>query len=92
MLKTLGLLALAATAKLASAHATVQAAWINDVDQGLGNSASGYIRSPPNNSPLVEVTSKDMTCNVNNAATAKTLKVKAGDKVRSSSHLPLHPP
>jgi lytic cellulose monooxygenase (C1-hydroxylating) len=86
MLKTVGLLALAATAKLASAHATVYAAWINDVDQGLGNSASGYIRSPPNNSPLVDVTSKDMTCNVNNVATAKTLKVKAGDKVTFEWH------
>lgn len=77
-MKAFGVLAFAAAA---AAHATIQAAWINGVDQGLGNSASGYIRSPPNNSPLVDVNSKDMTCNVNNVATAKTLSVKAGDKV-----------
>ncbi|KAK8431753.1 putative endo-beta-1,4-glucanase D [Phyllosticta citricarpa] len=76
-----GALALAATAKLACAHATVFAAWINDVDQGLGNSDSGYIRSPPNNDPIKDVTSTDMTCNVNNVETAKTLKVAPGDKV-----------
>lgn len=80
-MKAFTVLAFAAAAKLVSAHATLQAVWINGVDQGLGNSASGYIRSPPNNSPLVDVTSKDMTCNVNNVATAKTLSVKAGDKV-----------
>ncbi|KAK7522477.1 putative endo-beta-1,4-glucanase D [Phyllosticta citriasiana] len=81
MKTTYGALALAATAKLACAHATVFAAWINDVDQGLGNSDSGYIRSPPNNDPIKDVTSTDMTCNVNNVETAKTLKVAPGDKV-----------
>ncbi|KAK7541744.1 glycosyl hydrolase family 61-domain-containing protein [Phyllosticta paracitricarpa] len=81
-----GALALAATAKLACAHATVFAAWINDVDQGLGNSDSGYIRSPPNNDPIKDVTSTDMTCNVNNVETAKTLKVAPGDKVTFEWH------
>ena len=80
-MKGFSILALAAAAKLVSAHATIQAAWINDVDQGLGNSAAGYIRSPPDNSPLKDVTSSSMTCNVNNVATAKTLSVSAGDKV-----------
>ncbi|KAH7053154.1 putative endo-beta-1,4-glucanase D [Macrophomina phaseolina] len=81
------LLALAAAAKLASAHATVYAAWINDEDQGLGNSASGYIRSPPNNDPIKDVTSTDMTCNVNGAtAAAKTLSVKSGDKFTFEWH------
>ncbi|KAE8374926.1 putative endo-beta-1,4-glucanase D [Aspergillus bertholletiae] len=83
---TFGMLALAAAAKLVSAHTTVHAVWINDVDQGEGNSDSGYIRSPPSNSPLTDVTSKDMTCNVNNKATAKTLEVKAGDKVTFEWH------
>ncbi|KKK23691.1 endoglucanase [Aspergillus rambellii] len=87
MKSTFGILALAATAKLVSAHATVFAVWINDVDQGLGNSASGYIRSPPNNSPITDVTSTDMTCNVNgNVATAKTLSVAAGDKITFEWH------
>ncbi|KAB8071765.1 putative endo-beta-1,4-glucanase D [Aspergillus leporis] len=83
---TVGMLALAAAAKLVSAHATVHAVWINDVDQGEGNSASGYIRSPPSNSPITDVTSTDMTCNVNNKATAKTLEVKSGDKVTFEWH------
>ncbi|KAL1621014.1 hypothetical protein SLS56_009430 [Neofusicoccum ribis] len=83
---TYSMLALAAAAKLANAHTTVMAAWINDVDQGLGNSADGYIRSPPSNSPITDVTSTDMTCNVNNVATAKTLSVKAGDKLTFEWH------
>ncbi|EAW15312.1 putative endoglucanase [Aspergillus clavatus NRRL 1] len=87
MKSTFGLLALAAAAKMAHAHATVQAIWINGVDQGAGNSASGYIRSPPNNSPLVDVTSADMTCNVNGKnPVAKTLPVKAGDKITFEWH------
>lgn len=56
MKTTYGALALAAAAKLAYAHTTVYAVWINDVDQGLGNSDSGYIRSPPNNDPVKDVT------------------------------------
>ncbi|KAK0640365.1 putative endo-beta-1 [Lasiodiplodia hormozganensis] len=79
--------ALAAAAKLANAHATVFAAWINDEDQGLGNSASGYIRSPPSNSPITDVTSSDMACNVGGTtATAKTLEVKSGDKFTFEWH------
>lgn len=83
-MKTCTYLALAASAKLAFAHTTIFAAWINDVDQGLGNTADGYIRTPPNNDPVKDVTSSDMTCNVNNVATAETLSVAAGDKVRHS--------
>ncbi|KAL2844172.1 endo-beta-1,4-glucanase D [Aspergillus pseudoustus] len=86
-MKAFSILALAATAKLVSAHATVMAVWINDEDQGLGNGADGYIRSPPNNSPVTDVTSTDMTCNVNGAtAAASTLSVKAGDKITFEWH------
>ncbi|KAF2257988.1 hypothetical protein CC78DRAFT_538136 [Lojkania enalia] len=86
-MKTFALAALVAyAAPFAAAHATVFAAWINDVDQGLGNSASGYIRSPPNNDPIVDVTSTDMTCNKNNAATAKTLEIKGGDQITFEWH------
>jgi cellulase len=94
-MKTFTLLALAAAARLAQAHSTVFAIFVNDVDQGLGNSASGYIRSPPNNNPITDVTSSSMTCNVNNVATAKTIKVVGGDKVsllrNSESHQMLMP-
>ncbi|KAF2272411.1 uncharacterized protein EI97DRAFT_346170, partial [Westerdykella ornata] len=73
--------------KTAAAHATVFNILVNDVDQGLGNSASGYIRSPPNNSPIVDVTSKDMTCNVNGGkAAAKFVEVSGGDKITFEWH------
>jgi len=71
----------AAAVAVANAHTTLWNIYINDVDQGVGNSAAGYIRSPPNNSPVKDITSKDLTCNVNNVATAKTVSVAAGDKV-----------
>lgn len=88
-MKTSSILALAAASavQMVSGHATVFNILVNDVDQGLGNSASGYIRSPPNNSPIVDVTSKDMTCNVNGGkAAAKTIDVKAGDKITFEWH------
>lgn len=81
MFNSLVLLTLATAVKLASSHATIFNAHINGVDQGRGDSAAGYIRAPPNNSPLVDVTSRDMICNVNNSPVARTLSVKAGDKV-----------
>ncbi|PYH76780.1 hypothetical protein BO82DRAFT_358825 [Aspergillus uvarum CBS 121591] len=84
---TFGMLALAAAAKMVDAHTTVFAVWINGEDQGLGNSASGYIRSPPSNSPVKDVTSTDITCNVNgDQAAAKTLSVKGGDVVTFEWH------
>ncbi|KAL4864885.1 endo-beta-1,4-glucanase D [Aspergillus spectabilis] len=86
-MKAFGLLALAATAQLVSAHSTVYAVWINDEDQGLGNVDGGYIRSPPNNSPVTDVTSTDMTCNVPGSLTAgKSLEVVAGDKITFEWH------
>jgi lytic cellulose monooxygenase (C1-hydroxylating) len=85
-MKAFSLLALAAISKIANAHATVYAIWVNDVDQGLGNSASGYIRSPPNNNPITDVKSSGMTCNVNNSPTAKTIEVSGGDKITFEWH------
>jgi cellulase len=71
-----------ASATAANAHSTVTNVLVNGVDQGPGNSAAGYIRSPPNNNPVKDITSKDMACNVNNVATTKTLSVAGGDTVR----------
>ncbi|KAL4914582.1 glycosyl hydrolase family 61-domain-containing protein [Aspergillus aurantiobrunneus] len=86
-MKAFGLLALAASAKLVSAHATVMAVWINDEDQGLGNGEDGYIRTPPSNSPVTDVTSTDMTCNVGgDTPAASTLEVAAGDKITFEWH------
>jgi lytic cellulose monooxygenase (C1-hydroxylating) len=84
-MKSFAALALAAASTVAG-HTTVFNILVNDVDQGLGNSASGYIRSPPNNNPIVDVTSKDMTCNVGNAAAAKTIEVAGGDKITFEWH------
>lgn len=75
------LIASLALAAAANAHTTIYNILVNGVDQGLGNSAAGYVRSPPNNNPVKDITSKDLTCNVNNVATAKTVTVAAGDKV-----------
>ncbi|PSN65497.1 hypothetical protein BS50DRAFT_497298 [Corynespora cassiicola Philippines] len=85
-MKSAALLALAAGARLAAAHATVMAIFVNDEDQGMGY-PSGYIRTPPNNSPVVDVSSKDMTCNVGGSTAApKTIEVKGGDKITFEWH------
>jgi cellulase len=76
-----GLIAGTALAAVANAHSTIWNVWLNGVDQGVGNVAGGYIRYPPNNSPVKDVTSSDMTCNVANTANTKTVTVTAGDKV-----------
>jgi cellulase len=49
------------------------------VDQGNGENS--YIRSPPNNSPVKDLSSDAVSCNVNNVAVPKTLEVAAGDQI-----------
>jgi lytic cellulose monooxygenase (C1-hydroxylating) len=80
------LLTFSSIACVVDAHATVQAAWINGIDQGQGDNRYGYIRFPPNNSPVKDIQSADMTCNINSGPVAKTLQVKAGDKVARLRH------
>lgn len=46
----------------ASAHTRVFSAWVNGEDQGDGRGA--YIRSPPSNDPVKDMTSTDLVCNV----------------------------
>ncbi|KDQ07093.1 glycoside hydrolase family 61 protein [Botryobasidium botryosum FD-172 SS1] len=62
----------------ASAHATVYGVWINGVFKGDGR--NNYIRSPPNNNPVKDITSDAVACNVNNRRVPNTLDVKSGDK------------
>lgn len=81
-MKLLSLLALIAGTQFVKAHATIQAVWLNSIDQGQGDNQNGYIRFSPNNSPVVAIGSADMTCNKNNGPVARTLQVKAGDKVQ----------
>lgn len=74
-------LAVAGGAQLAAAHTTVWEIAVNGKAQGVGNKQGGYIDSPPNNSPIVDVTSKDMTCNVANIKATSSVSVAAGDEI-----------
>ncbi|KAI5858694.1 glycosyl hydrolase family 61-domain-containing protein [Tricharina praecox] len=63
----------------ANAHTRVYSLWVNGVDQGDGRGV--YVRSPPSNSPVKDVSSSDIICNVNNVAVAKSVPAAAGDEV-----------
>ncbi|KAG8782510.1 hypothetical protein FRC12_020733 [Ceratobasidium sp. 428] len=65
------------SAAFVSAHTTVYGVWINGVFQGDGR--YNYIRSPPNNNPVKDLTSSAMACNVNNNPVGRYLSVKSGD-------------
>lgn len=49
------------------------------VDQGLNN----YIRIPPNNNPVTDVTSTDLTCNVGgtSGSSVSTVSIAAGTNI-----------
>jgi len=64
---------------VAQAHSRVYSLWLDGVDQGDGRSF--YVRSPPTNSPIKDVTKDDIICNVNNVAVPDTLHVNASDKI-----------
>ncbi|KAJ9134341.1 Glycoside hydrolase family 61 protein [Pleurostoma richardsiae] len=69
-----------AFAGTAWSHATMFGVWVNDVDQGDGRNV--YIRSPPNNSPVKDLTSPDLVCNVNGGtAVSDFVQAAAGDKL-----------
>ncbi|KAF8541211.1 glycosyl hydrolase family 61-domain-containing protein [Trichophaea hybrida] len=61
------------------AHSRVYSLWLDDVDQGDGRNF--YIRSPPSNYPVKDVSKTDIICNVNNVAVSDTLHVNASQKV-----------
>lgn len=64
----------------ASAHTRIYGAWINGEFQGDGR--TDYIRSPPNNDPVKDVTSADIVCNVAGATAAPSfVSAAAGDDV-----------
>jgi cellulase len=86
-MKFFTLSATSALVAIANAHSTIWNIYVNGVNQGVGNSAAGYIRTPPNNNPVKDITSNNLTCNVNNAATAKTVTAAAGDNVSSHSFI-----
>jgi hypothetical protein len=71
----------ALSASRVAAHATFQDLWINGVDQG-----EVCVRLPQSNSPLQDVTSNNIRCNINNGAVAGRCAVKAGDTVSVEMH------
>ncbi|KAH7378823.1 glycosyl hydrolase family 61-domain-containing protein [Pyrenochaeta sp. MPI-SDFR-AT-0127] len=79
-------LALAGGAQLAAAHATVWEIAVNGKAQGVGNKAGGYIDTPPNNSPVVDVTSSAMQCNVASIKASKAITVAGGDEITFEWH------
>ena len=67
-----------ALAGSASAHSTMHSVFVNGVDQGDGRNV--YIRSPPNNSPVKDLASPDLVCNVNGGKEVSSfVKAAAGD-------------
>jgi cellulase len=74
-------LALAGGVQLAAAHTTVWNVLVNGKDQGVGNKQGGYIDSPPNNSPVLDVTSKSIECNVAGVKASKSINVAGGDEI-----------
>ena len=69
-----------AMATTVSAHAQVYGLWVNGEDQGDGRNV--YIRSPPSNSPVKDLTSPDLVCNVNGGKAApEFVKAASGDEL-----------
>ncbi|KAI3567885.1 glycosyl hydrolase family 61-domain-containing protein [Fusarium oxysporum f. sp. albedinis] len=72
--------AVLAMATTVSAHAQVYGLWVNGKDQGDGRNV--YIRSPANNSPVKDLSSPNLVCNVNGGKAApKFVKAAAGDEL-----------
>ncbi|VTT66512.1 unnamed protein product [Fusarium fujikuroi] len=63
-----------AMATTVSAHAQVYGLWVNGEDQGDGRNV--YIRSPASNSPVKDLTSPDLVCNVNGGKAAPNLNLE----------------
>ncbi|KAI0065807.1 hypothetical protein BV25DRAFT_1596550 [Artomyces pyxidatus] len=73
-----------ASAALANAHFTMQYIWVNGADQGQNN----FIRVPPNNNPVTDVTSTDLTCNVGgtSGSSVSTVSIPAGTNITFEWH------
>lgn len=67
-----------ALATAVSAHTRMINVWVNGADQGDGRNT--YIRTPPNNSPVKDLASPEIVCNVNGATAApEFVSAAAGD-------------
>ncbi|PVH72731.1 lytic polysaccharide monooxygenase, partial [Cadophora sp. DSE1049] len=70
-----------ASASSVLGHATWQQLWVDGVDQ-----AKTCVRDPPSNSPVSDVTSKDIVCNAGTAAVAGICAITAGGEVTVEMH------
>ncbi|KIP06739.1 glycoside hydrolase family 61 protein [Phlebiopsis gigantea 11061_1 CR5-6] len=77
------LFSLSALVASVTAHTLVWGVWINGVDQGDGRNI--YIRSPPNNNPVLNLTDPAMACNVDNRGIS--LEVPQWVSVKSNDSL-----
>ncbi|EGO29817.1 glycoside hydrolase family 61 protein, partial [Serpula lacrymans var. lacrymans S7.9] len=64
-----------------TAHATFQDLWINGVDY-----SEACVRMPLSNSPVTDVSSTDLTCNVNPTPSSGICPVNPGDAVTVEMH------
>ncbi|KAG8698808.1 hypothetical protein FRC08_005689 [Ceratobasidium sp. 394] len=81
-MRVAAVIAALAAASSVQAHATFQYLWFNGVDQG-----NKCVRPPASNSPVSNLSSNDLACNVNgNKAAAATCTVAAGTKVAVEMH------
>jgi len=83
-MRSFSLLPLALLACNASAHFTLQYVWKN----GVSAAQNQYLRVPPNNNPVTDVTSNDLTCNVNglSGSGVATETIAAGDQITLEWH------
>lgn len=73
-----------------SAHQNLHQLWVNDVTPGY----QVGIRMPPSNSPVVDLTSNDMACNVGGSKVpsgVKTIEASEGDKIKAQWDNSGHP-
>jgi len=72
---------ISALVAIVSAHHNLEQLWVNDVTPGK----QVGIRMPPNNSPVKDLTSDDIVCNVGGAKVpsgVKTVDASEGDKIK----------
>lgn len=83
-------LATAAFVTVAAAHQNFHQFWVNGVTPGY----EVGIRKPPSNNPVTDVTSNDITCNVNGNVVPSgvtTVAAKAGDTIKVQWDSSTHP-
>ena len=73
-----------------SAHQNLHQFWVNDVSPGY----QVGLRMPPSNSPVTDVTSNDIACNVGGSTVpsgVETIAANEGDKITVSWDISSHP-